>query len=108
MPNREWGWRDRDGTWNAAPRGPLIEAHGRDAKPPFLLRTSDGSNVKIIEIVLTVAHLDHQPENCEPGNLKALCQRCHLRMDVDHHRATRARSLRAEMSTPDLLDLETK
>ena len=23
-------------------------------------------------VVLTVAHLDHQPENCEPSNLKAM------------------------------------
>lgn len=26
------------------------------------------------KIVLTVAHLDHAPENCEPENLKAWCQ----------------------------------
>jgi hypothetical protein len=38
--------------------------------------------LKIIRIVLTVAHLDHQPENCAPKNLKALCQRCHLRLDA--------------------------
>ena len=44
-------------------------------------------------MVLTVAHLDHAPENCEMGNLKAWCQRCHLAYDHDHHmknsRATR-------------------
>lgn len=101
--NHEWGWRDRDGTWNVAKRGPLIEAYGRDAKPPFYIRTSEGHDIKIIEIVLTTAHLDHTPENCDLSNLKALCQRCHLRLDVDHHRASRARSLRAEMATPDLL-----
>lgn len=32
-------------------------------------------------VVLTVAHLDHEPENCAPGNLKAMCQRCHNRYD---------------------------
>ena len=36
-------------------------------------------------VILTVAHLDHQPENCDPSNLKAMCQRCHLRYDHDHH-----------------------
>lgn len=45
------------------------------------------------KVVLTVAHLDHQPERCEPSNLRALCQRCHLRYDAEHHqknaRATR-------------------
>ena len=28
------------------------------------------------KIVLTIAHLDHTPENCDPANLRALCQRC--------------------------------
>ena len=32
--------------------------------------------------VLTVAHLDHVPENCDRRNLKALCAPCHCRMDL--------------------------
>lgn len=36
-------------------------------------------------IVLTVAHLNHTPEDCDPANLKAMCQRCHLRYDAAHH-----------------------
>lgn len=31
--------------------------------------------------LLTVAHLDQNPGNNEPGNLKALCAPCHLRHD---------------------------
>jgi hypothetical protein len=34
------------------------------------------------KVVLTVAHLDHQPENCADDNLAALCQRCHNRYDA--------------------------
>ena len=41
------------------------------------------------KVVLTVAHLDHTPENVDASNLKAMCQRCHLRYDIDHHAATR-------------------
>lgn len=41
------------------------------------------------KIVLTVAHLDHTPENCEDGNLLAMCQRCHLRYDRQHHKTSR-------------------
>lgn len=45
------------------------------------------------KVVLTVAHMDHQPERCEDSNLRAMCQRCHLRYDSKHHqknaRATR-------------------
>lgn len=46
-------------------------------------------------VVLTTAHLDHTPENCDPVNLRALCQRCHLRYDATHH-ANNARRTRLE------------
>ncbi|MGH6655010.1 MAG: hypothetical protein ACRDVE_07360 [Actinocrinis sp.] len=58
---------------------------------------------------LTVAHLDHTPENCAETNLKAMCQACHLAYDTDHHaetaRATRT-AQRATWMTP-LFDLPT-
>ena len=38
---------------------------------------------------LTVAHLNHMPEDCRPENLKALCSACHLRYDARHHAETR-------------------
>jgi 5-methylcytosine-specific restriction endonuclease McrA len=31
---------------------------------------------------LTVSHTDHNPVNCEPENLRALCSGCHLRYDA--------------------------
>lgn len=45
-------------------------------------------------VVLTVAHLDHTPENCADDNLKALCQRCHLNYDRHIHVANRAKNER--------------
>ena len=33
-------------------------------------------------VILTVAHLDHQPENNAPENLRAWCQRCHNTYDA--------------------------
>lgn len=47
---------------------------------------------KTVRIVLTVAHLDHTPENCSPENLRALCQRCHNRYDAEHRKETRKQS----------------
>lgn len=41
-----------------------------------------------VKVVLTIAHLNHQPEDCDEENLKALCQRCHLLYDSEHHRKT--------------------
>lgn len=38
---------------------------------------------------LTVAHLNHTPEDCRRENLKALCSGCHLRYDAIHHAETR-------------------
>lgn len=40
-----------------------------------------------VKVVLTVAHLDHMPENCDPQNLRAWCQRCHNRYDAPMRRA---------------------
>ena len=40
---------------------------------------------KEVRIVLTVAHLDNTPENCDPSNLRALCQKCHLSYDAKFH-----------------------
>lgn len=52
-----------------------------------------GSNV-----VLTVAHLNHTPEDCAETNLKAMCQRCHLNYDKDEHRAQAARTRAAAVA----------
>ena len=53
-------------------------------------------------MVLTVAHLDHTPENCEPENLKAMCQRCHLTYDAAHHARTAYATRKAAAMTADL------
>ena len=43
-------------------------------------------------VVLTVAHLGHDPMNCSEDNLRALCQGCHLRYDARQHAANAART----------------
>ena len=53
-------------------------------------------------VVLTVAHLDHTPENCEDSNLRAWCQRCHLRYDAQHHAANAAVTRRRRRAVADL------
>jgi 5-methylcytosine-specific restriction endonuclease McrA len=37
--------------------------------------------------VLTVAHLDQNPANNDPDNMKALCSVCHLRHDAPFRKA---------------------
>jgi len=43
-------------------------------------------------VVLTIAHLDHTPENCTDDNLRALCQKCHNSYDRQHRNETRRNS----------------
>ena len=47
---------------------------------------------KMVKVVLTVAHLDHIPEHCDPSNLRALCQKCHNQYDAAHRAETRKRT----------------
>ena len=46
-----------------------------------------------IKILLTIAHLDHDVTNNDMSNLKALCQKCHLNHDKEHHAKNRKRTL---------------
>ena len=49
-----------------------------------------GEYPKIIRIVCTTAHLNHNPGNNDLANLKLLCQRCHLAHDKEQHVAAAA------------------
>ena len=40
-------------------------------------------------VVLTVAHLDHDPANNVDDNLAALCQKCHNSYDADKRASSR-------------------
>lgn len=51
------------------------------------------------KVVLTTAHLDHTPENCDEANLRAMCQGCHLFYDRDHHAHTRAATRAAALAS---------
>lgn len=56
------------------------------------------------KVVLTVAHLDHVPENCAPENLKAMCQRCHNTYDMPMRRAGIQQRARAQLAAGDLFE----
>lgn len=53
-------------------------------------------------VVLTVAHLDHTPENCDEDNLRAMCQRCHLALDRPRHIANARENRRRRRALGDL------
>lgn len=100
ITNTSWGWRGTDGTFTRVKKRPLREAnYGR---PPFMLAQQGREPVKIIEIVLTIAHLDHTPENCSLDNLKALCQKCHLTYDAEMHAQNARITRRAGKAVADM------
>lgn len=78
-----------------SPAYPLCRANNGEAHPVT------GSIV-----VLTVAHLDHQPENCADDNLRHWCQRCHNTYDLPHRRKNAAATNRAKKAAGDLFDKE--
>lgn len=101
----ELGGRGRAGAWY--PAIPVGERLLRLEWPePGTNWWCDGhpEKLRIVRIVLTVAHLDHQPENCDPANLRALCQRCHLFHDRHQHAATRSATRREGRALGDLLE----
>lgn len=70
-------------------------------RPGSTVATTRG-DFKVLQIVLTIAHLDHQPENCADDNLRAWCQRHHLAYDAKHHAMTAARTRHERANTRDL------
>ncbi len=88
-----WGQNDNPRTYQEARQVAAELDHDRSEEGP-----------KPLVIVLTVAHLDHQPENCDPENLRALCQRHHLAYDAKHHKNTAYRTRKAAMQTADLFE----
>ncbi len=59
------------------------------------------------KVVLTVAHLNHDPQDCRSENLKAMCQRCHLRYDQPHHAKHAAETRRRRRIDAGQMELPT-
>ena len=59
-----------------------------------------------VTIVLTVAHLNHQPEDCRDENLAAWCQLHHLRYDTAHHQRNASATRRTKKGNRELFDAD--
>lgn len=70
------------------------------------VRMSEYQVKNMVTIVLTIAHLDHQPENCDPDNLRAWCQMHHLRHDAKHHAETARVTRRERLAMADMFEGE--
>lgn len=104
-PNGEYVARGvgyADGTYMLM-HGEVHDAETGECKG--MARGSEYPTKGLTKIVLTVAHLDHQPENNDRSNLRALCQRCHLRYDAAHHAKNAAETRRSKKASGDLFDV---
>lgn len=101
VPNGERGARDQHDQWHE--ESAIHNLNSSIGESLF------GEFPKVIKIVLTVAHIDHDTTNNSEDNLAALCQRCHLRHDAKQHAAnakrTRDKKRRAALRETGQLDL---
>lgn len=88
VPNGAFIYRDDAGQWHEAE----------------LRCCADAGEPRVVRIVCTTAHLDHQPENCADENLRFWCQKCHLTYDAPLRAQTARRTRRAPRAVGDLFD----
>lgn len=89
-----WGQDDNPRTY--------AQARQVAADEQFSRYGDEDDEPKYIVIVLTVAHLDHDPANCDPSNLRAWCQRHHLAYEHEHHQRNAQATRRAKSGTLEL------
>lgn len=82
VANHAVGYRDENGKWHH------LFAPGR----------------RIVKIVLTIAHVDHDLANSDDSNLRAWCQQCHNRHDAPHRRANARRTRRKRLADGDMFE----
>ena len=82
VPNHWAIYRDIRGQWYSVPPGVRNDKWHNGW---------NGARHKIVRVVLTIAHLNHDPRDCRDENLTALCQRCHNRLDIADRIAGRRR-----------------
>jgi hypothetical protein len=101
MPNYGSGPHDAAGQgleWPSMQRWTFKDARQFAAE----LFDANPEDPKPIVIVLTVAHLNHEPEDVRSENHAALCQRHHLHYDRHHHAQTGYRTRKTAVRTPDM------
>lgn len=80
----KWGeievWQNDDGQIHDAKTGEYIGSS-------YVGDVWVGNKRTLTKIVLTIAHLDQDKTNNDYDNLAALCQKCHLGIDLKHHMA---------------------
>ena len=88
-----------DGRWFDVDSGTWRDRRGRPARWPDLI---DAIHIRVTRVVLAAAHLDNDPANNRLGNLRSLCQRCHMLHDRPFHLVQRWLTYRRRSALGDL------
>lgn len=83
LENYAIGYRDQKDIWHNIEMSFAGDIDAEDAKD---------MGYKVIKIVLTIAHLNNNINDNSAENLKALCQRCHNRLDADYRKSNRKKN----------------
>jgi hypothetical protein len=89
-----------DGRWWDAESEAWRDGKGRRLR--LGVKTISFAEIRSTRVYLAAAHLDHDPANNRPRNLRALCQRCHMLHDQAEHRRQRWFTLRMRKALGDL------
>lgn len=100
LPQRVEHARAREGEAEQDRRYGFLD--GSPAYPDCRAGQGDRHPVTGSIVILTVAHLNHEPADCRDENLKAWCQRCHNTYDLPMRRAGIKRRAFEAMETGDL------
>lgn len=91
-PNNEYVWRPSiGGQWFDDSE---FEPDQPNGKTHFVHSLAITEMFRRVKVILTVAHLNHNPKDCRKSNLRAMCQACHLRYDAKHHAKNAAQTRR--------------
>lgn len=108
-PNHQWICRKRDdpGVYMLT-NGRMYDVEGKavDRKDvhseAFVWNSDKGGGM--VQVILTMMHLDHDPGNNDPENRAMGCQRCHNIYDAPHRKKNAAETRRARRAARDLFE----
>ncbi len=90
-----------DGRWFDDAHLGWRDGRGRRARLP---KPDELRQARLTRVALSAAHLDHDPANNAPRNLRSLCQRCHMLHDRPQHLAQRRLTYRRRWAIGDLFE----
>jgi hypothetical protein len=100
-PHGQWVFHLADGRWWDPESRAWRTGQGRTLKRTQMVNLQ---SVRRTRVFLACAHLNHDPAENSPNNLRALCQRCHLLHDRPEHLRRRRATYRRRLALGDLFE----